>query len=482
MRTLELLRALNDREVAEMDKLIAGEKRKTLQLLYKELKKYRKLSSTPANDELFRIIYNKNYTTDKSYLLRNELRLLNEVLYDFLIDRTFKEYIKQHKSTYNYWLSRSFFDRKINNAFGAEIDRFIENAKGYIKPDDGAQMQALKSLWMIYNLPKTAENVTAQKNMLASWRKEQMRAWRYQLREMEARAAYLDNTLTSITGVVEDNDADKRTPPLTLLDLSEGAEGDMLEEYLILKKHAYQTQRGERIKVMQRMLEIEKSDAYANEFGKIQSQLASLNNIAKEHILVSEFEEADKCLRESIDIALAHQLSIAPATLQNFVCNKVNTGRYQEGIAFYNEHEKEIKNGRQYIATLVGKVYCHLFLGQADEALAALPPTAQLTEPQHLTLRMVYLIAFIIRKHHDLAVNECNNISRMIKANQGSYYQSYAWINNLYMRYLHTDTANRNSRRAELEAIKAELTADTAEVRQLTITEFSVRWLLTQLQ
>ena len=59
MRTLELLRSFTDRELTEMDKLVASGKRKTLHTLYNELKKYRKKGGIPSSEELFRAIYNK---------------------------------------------------------------------------------------------------------------------------------------------------------------------------------------------------------------------------------------------------------------------------------------------------------------------------------------------------------------------------------------------------------------------------------------
>jgi hypothetical protein len=101
-----------------------------------------------------------------------------------------------------------------------------------------------------------------------------------------------------------------------------------------------------------------------------------------------------------------------------------------------------------------------LFLNQDDEALNCLPVQVKLTEQQNLMMRMVYLIAFIMRKQHDLAVNECNNIGRMIKANEGTYYTTYNWINRLFARYLNVQMLPRTQRYAEIEKLKNEITTN----------------------
>lgn len=480
MRTLELLRSFTDRELADMDKLVLSGKRKTLHTLYNELKKYRKKSGIPSGEELFMAIYNKAYTPAQSYLLRNELRLLNEVFYDFMIQETFRVHIRQHKSSYNYWLGKAFFERNLHQIFGADIDRFIENPGSFVKREDMAQMIALKGLWMIYTQPKNAANLNLQKQALQQWKDELIRSFRYQLREAEAREAYLDHTLGNIVGHESYRSDDYRIPPQTVVQLARNTVNDVEEEYLILKKHTYQTRGHNRIEVLKRMLEIERSQKKGNEFAAIRSQLSSLTNIATECILIGEFEQADRYLNESIELSELHKVPLLPATMQNYVCNKVNIAAYSDGIKFYERHETTIRQSRQYIPTLIGKVYCHLFLGQADEALASLPQNIQLTDQQHLAFRMVYLIVFIIRGQHDLAMNENNNIGRMIKANEGVYFNSYQTINTMYGRYLSAVISERAVRKRALEEILHQLTNGPEQVKQLAITEFSARWLISR--
>jgi hypothetical protein len=481
MRTLELLRALNDREIKDFEELLNSQKRKTLPKLYGAIKKYRKIEGVPATEELFELIFKKEYTADKNYLLRNELRLLNELFYNFFIDITFSDYIKKHKSTYNYWLARAFFERKLNSAFAADIDRFVAFNKAYIKPEDTALLLDLKSLWMIYNEPKTLKNVTQQIDATEQWKDEQIRFLRYRLREVESRKAYLETTLASISGEKRSEKDDWRTTPQMEISFGDMGSMDKYEQYLVLKKYSYQTAGQARIDVLKQMLAIEEGEEYTSEYSAIASQLASLNAIAMEYILLGNFVEGDKFLQESITRSEGNNLPVIFATLQNYISNQINLGNYQKGIDYYNFKRELIEKGRQYVQTSIAKVYCHLFLGQTDEALASLPLQAQLTDHQQLMVRMVYLIVFIIRKQYDLAVNENQNIGRMIKARQGSYFEIYLSINGLYLKYLNAIVKQRNLRRDEFLVIKKELLTNHNLMGKLEITEFSLRWFKTQL-
>ncbi|MFN8287968.1 MAG: hypothetical protein U0V74_14520 [Chitinophagales bacterium] len=481
MRALEVLRVLSDREISKIDALVKAQKRKSLQHIYAALKKYRKRSGIPTHDELYVAAFEKEYSSDKNYLLRNELRLLNELLYEYLIQDTFSEYIKKHRSTYYYWLARSFFDRKLNAPFEADIDRFVDYGKDYIKPEDTSKLLDLYSLWLIYTKPKTAENLQEQMRKTDEWKAEQIRHLRYKLREVEARHAYVQSVLTNIEGKVKDRPEDGRTEGQNIINLAEGQGYDPFEEYLILKKHAYQTKGLTRIEVLKKMLAIEEGSSYHGEYSPFNAQITSLTSISLEYILMGRFAEADEFMLDCVRRCNENNSSIPPAILQNYIANQINQAQYKRGIDFYKQNEALVQGSRQYIAICLYKAYCHLFLQQADESLQALPVDVQLTEHQNLMFRMIYLIVFIIRGQHDLALNEVRNILRMIKAHEGHFYERYHFICTLFARYINALIKERNARKEEMAALKTEMQADK-RVEQYVIVEFSLRWLVEELK
>ncbi|MFX8645109.1 hypothetical protein ABTM18_20530, partial [Acinetobacter baumannii] len=70
------------------------------------------------------------------------------------------------------------------------------------------------------------------------------------MREVEAREAYLFKESKNVIGANDDLPDDFRTPPLTMVDLSDADDHSPLLHYSILKKHAYQTQGLKRIEVL----------------------------------------------------------------------------------------------------------------------------------------------------------------------------------------------------------------------------------------
>ena len=481
MRTLQILSSLSDREIEEIDKVIKSQKRTSLHLIYNLLKKYRHRNGMPTNEELYLHVFGKAYTSANSFKLRHELRLLNEVLYEYLVEDTFSNYIKKNKSTYYFWLARSFFDRKLNAVFESDIDRFVDYAKEHAMPEDGAHLLDLKSLWMIYTQQKTPGNIANQVKAIEEWKEEQFRNIKYRLREMESRAAYLERTALANGTGVESCPEDMRTAPQTYIDLN-AANGDHYEEYLVLKKHSHQTKGPTRIEVLQKMLAYEESEDYQSQYAVFASQIASLTAIALEYILQGNFAEGNKYLLEGIERSEKHKQVIQPAVIQNYIANQINLGLYQKGIDFYNGHENVINNNRQYVSISLYKTYCHLFLRQADEALASLPQHGEFTEHQRLMLRMVYLVVFIIRDQYDLAANECQNISRMIKTRDGGHFENYGFINGLYSKYVSACTLNRKERKATMQGIKKELSANNDKVGKLMITEFALRWIVKEIE
>jgi len=483
MRTLELIRAFSDREIEKIDELISQQKRKSLQLLYDLVKKYRKRTGLPTNEELYKKCFAKTYTSDKNYLLRNELRLLNEILYEYMTIETFKQYIKKHKSTYYLWLARSFFDNKLNGAFESDIDRFINYAKEYIKPMDTAVMYDLKSLWLISNQEKKVENLHQQLQIIDEWKDEEIRRLKYRLREMEARQSYIKSTLISRLpkGAMTRNDV--ITPKNNVIELNKQGY-DWYEEYLIVKKECFEKQGPDRLKVLERKLAIEESDIYKSEFSVLDSKVSTLSSISIELILLLRYEDAHEIMHKAICLCEENKHPILPTLYQNYIANLINISSYQQAIDFYNKYEKQIVACRQAKTILIYKAYCHLFLNQADEAINSIPALTQLETHDHQMYRMVYLIAFTIRKQYELAINEGKNIARMLKAdNEGHFSTDYVWINGLILKYINALIKEREPRRREITNLKHEMNnIGTHELNLMATREFSLRWLMRELE
>src|ERR1043165_3711439 len=256
MRTLELLRSLSDREITKTDELVKGQKRKSLQLLYGLLKKYRKRSGVPTNEELYAAAFGDDYNTEKNYLVRHELRLLNEILYDYLILDTFSESIGRMKTSYHNWLGQTFLKRQLHNAFAADIDRFIEHAKDNSRPDDRARLLDMKSNWITAFGERTVTAIKEQLELSELVLQSHIRSFRYKLRDIESKQAFLKEYLSILEGTSNEGPNDWRTEPIRHVDLGPSEDDDLTEQALVLRKYIYQTRGLKRIEMLTRLKEI----------------------------------------------------------------------------------------------------------------------------------------------------------------------------------------------------------------------------------
>lgn len=480
---MDLLKSFNDREIADIDEQVSRQKRKSLQLLYSTIKKYRKKTGIPENEELFEKAFNKSYSSGQNYLLRNELRLLNELIYDYMIGETFQSYLKKHKSTFYQWLARSFFDRKIKSAFEGDIDRFIDYSKEDINPIDTANMYDLKSLWLVYNQEKKVENIRGQIALMEDWKKEEIRRLKYRLREMEARQAYLELVLHAQSGDTE-RPADVRTPPLTQIDLGNYSDSDWFERYVILKKHSYQSKGKIRIEVLKLMLEIEEAPYYIGEYSTFNAQISTLNNMALEYILLGDFTAAENYLETAFSRCETNNHPVVISNVQNYLAIQMPLKQYQKGIEIFTKYEEQILPSRSVNTISIYRSYCYLFLHRADEALSLLPESAQFSRHDQLFYRMAYAIAFCIRGQIDLALNECRNIRKLINGTETSsetpgsaYDERYLWVIRLFTQFLKALEKDKERKQAELQKLKDELWINPEETEALLRTEFPLLWL-----
>ncbi|MFX8891306.1 hypothetical protein ABTN09_20090, partial [Acinetobacter baumannii] len=86
---------------------------------------------------------------------------------------------------------------------------------------------------------------------------------------------------------------DFRTPPLTMVDLSDADDHSPLLHYSILKKHAYQTQGLKRIEVLKETLEVVSRPDWIAVL-TIKARLNTLNQLGIDHIIARQYKEADK--------------------------------------------------------------------------------------------------------------------------------------------------------------------------------------------
>ncbi len=128
MKTLHLIRCLTAKERKTFGNALEQHKRKSLAKLYKALVKHNG-ADNPEKQILFTSCFDGKYTTSKDYLLRNELRLLNNELSDFLVDTELQSRCKSDPYFKAFWLQQAFTTRRQADLFNSQFNRLADEAQ-----------------------------------------------------------------------------------------------------------------------------------------------------------------------------------------------------------------------------------------------------------------------------------------------------------------------------------------------------------------
>lgn len=485
MRTLELIRALTPEEVLDLGKTLSRHKRTGLHTLFTELAHHARAATEPDSAALFKKVFGEVYSKKKDYLLRNELRLLNEILYKYLAEHTALAHLSKNKSLYQYWLARAYFERGVKSLFRSDIDEMIEAAAAHqesfetIGLSESPAMLSMKSLWMIDNQPKLQENLTQQIGTLRQWEQEEKKRFLYRLREIEAREAYLQSVLRM---VVPDQVSaeDSRTPGETLVDLSGISATDIFAQYTVMKKHAFQTSGATRIQVLRETLALtETPEAIAILTDR--ARFATRNQLGMELIIQGYYEEGDYHLEKCIIEGAPYKWPNFFSTVHNYMVNQINLHKYDKGISIYQEFKPIIEGNRLKNQGKLFLAYFHLYLGNADEAISLLPREADLAAPLQIIARFVYAISFLMRREYALASTELKNLRRAVKAIKTGDYSRQLRIIDLYLRYAGAGLKTRDEQKAVIDELYTSISANYKEWRQIAGVDVELLWLMDQL-
>lgn len=483
MRTLELIKTLSEKELRQLRSVLGGKKRKSLLVLFEKLQKFRG-EEEPENKELYEAVFKKRYTKAKDYLLRNELRLLNEEIYRILVLSTFEKHLDESNGAYEYWLSRAFYDRKSKALFLPTASEGIAKAEGHIAnqlttwPVYSAPLQSMKGLWLTDNVAKTESSITEQIKLVDEWMTETKRRFVYTVMEGYARGEYLQMNLARVLSKPP-RESDPDDERLFSVDLKKILNADWYAAYLDLKRRMYQTKGGSRIELLTKMSEMQTRPDFIKTFG-YNPEIVNHGNLGIEYIMQGNAENAAHHFKLAMELNEKHGTIENIAHTQNYVVTLIVQGKYHDAIAVYQRYEEGIKRSRAADLMQIYKAFAYLFLDDPDSALAALPsPSQTMIYPNMVKMRCVYLIAFIQRGEYKLAANELANLKRFIKQNTSPDGQQLE-IAELFQQYL-------NEQLKEAKPVKSDRVADKilAQKKKYThwaLIDLHLCWLMKRLK
>jgi hypothetical protein len=483
MRTLELIRTLNEKEQRQLRAALSEKKRRSLLVLFDSLKEYLE-AEAPDNKTLYEAVYKKRYTKAKDYLLRNELRLLNEEVYRFLVFAAFEKHLNDNNGGYEYWLSRALYDRKNKPLFPVTATEGMKKAESYVAnqlttwPVYSIPLQSMRTLWLMDNVAKTEDSLTEQLTLVEEWMQEGRRRFIYTMMEGQARQRYLQMNLARISNKPVQ---DRILPDEELFraDVTPWLEKDWYALYINLKRQMYQTKGETRIALLKKMSEVQTRKEFIDVFGYA-PEIVNHGNLGIEYIMLGDAVSAAHYFKQAMELNEQYGSIENIAHTQNYVVTLLVQGKYRETLQIYDRYERGIKKSRAADLMQIYKAYAYLFLNDADKALESLPePTQTMTYPNALKMRYVYVIAFILRGEFALAANELGNLRRFMKLN-GDKSAQQPEIGELFQLYLNEVMGKSKTGKAETAADK--LRAQLPKYTHWALVDLHLCWLMKKLK
>ncbi len=482
MRTLELLKGLTEKELKLIEAKVLTGKRKSLVPLLKELKKFRTTDNEPDDAELFRKTFGKPYSKNKNYLLRNELRLLNEIIYNYLVEVAFNQHLTKNPGAYNQWLLQSFYNRGMKSMFEADVEKSISVSLADNRPEESSVIFSLKSLWQIQNLPRSVEALKEQQQVIKQFKQEEERRFFFRIREAEAREAFVQHLLDYVEGKQRHNSDDARTSGQSVFDMSKLENSDWRARYLLLKKHAHQTKGILRIEILKEMQEIEEAPYFKGDYG-LNAQIVTLTNLALEYLLLEQFELADKYMEQCIERCCLLKQPVPIGNIQNYIANQVILKRYEKGIEIFKKFEDIILKSRSAENILILAGFCYIFLNKPDQAMELVPVASKVNVNNMVVSRLMIAIIFFLRGDYELANNECLNLKR------STYATSLEKKNDVYTliiqwlgKYFSAFTKGAAVKQKEISALRKILETHRVQIMPHLKKEFALLWLMREIE
>jgi len=404
LKTKLLIQTFNNKELLSIEKTLASQKNAQLLPAFIWLKE----NDVYDKEKLFKQVYQEDYTTKKDYLIRNEIRNLNNFLKEFIVK-------KEILNIKHDWLAKKilleyYLNHKQTKLFEEEWDEIFKK----LNPEEDLQIYfelILLKMRLFTNFKPITENEYLPLLSLLENSKKYIDNFSMQTQfEFLKYYTYTHRILFSITHQEREKQEQNVIYNKSLESLLSSTQ---LKHYQALQ-YDINLPFEEKVEVFLKILELLE--------GKELEQIPIYNNLGVEYFIRSDFEKAYhyysiiKSIIKEKNIQLDNRLL---NSFQNYISSAVSIGKYDEAIQFYKDNE-EVLNTLTNIIHNIQRVVAiaYLFTNKTKEAFEFMPQNInERGKHEYYYYRAVYTLGFLLDKEYDLAAREAENCYRALKAN-----------------------------------------------------------------
>lgn len=366
-KTIQLIAGLTEKEMQRLERLLVETERQRLSVLLGKMKKALAKKASITDEELYKSIFNEPYTKENNFKLRNELRLLNICITDFLVEERLKQIVKAKTPAYTLEYLQELVERGLNDLFEKESNKTIQQ---YTQVQDLASLEKALIQRLDYDLahsPVNEEHYESHIGQIALLRNVVDKHQLIKTQRLNYQQSFCRRVLFGLgqkdhplPAPFPISNADEPLPNLAL--------------FYALRANTYLCMGKEKIDLLLQLLNLCDTINYPD-FNPHQERFTLLATIALEYYLVRNFEQALLYNRKAYGQLHIVDSIQAAKFLHNYCSLLMRMDMFAESLAIIEQHLALISTTVVEPRMRILHAVCLVFTGQPAEVLKVLPET-----------------------------------------------------------------------------------------------------------
>lgn len=408
-KVLQVLKSMSRDELADMDQIVAAQKKQSIKKLYKLLCKITPDQMDKLDKELaFIQVFGKKYTADNDYLWRNELRLLLDMIEEYAAMKMMRaEMARSERLRASYFL-RYLIEKNLFSLIPSESDRLKETS---LKAYDYSTVVSICGLMNPFLGNFSWNDISMQERLAANAELYKEASCRQFLQTF--RKAQISITASQL---FRQKGEFKVQQPEDDIDAHFTAFEDPYSRFLTLRMETFGTP--ENMDPEKYRLCLAHLAQYPDIPEHDKESFLLLNNLSGYYFFRHEYEQAFQYNAELIKLVDALEPVYGIAAVYNYMSNLAHLERYDEALATVHKYDSLIRqfpNQAERFAYI--EASCYALKGDREAFNASLPRQFdELSKLIQYHYRFLTALSHFLDRDYALAITEAVNIERSIKA------------------------------------------------------------------
>ncbi len=468
MRIQAIIRLLSDKEIKQITPSIVNRNRDTLLNLWKAINSANN-SNEWEKEKLFEKTYGIAYTKEKDYLFRNELRILNAILLDFIAKAEVQNEMEQRQSLNTIKvLERMLKTSKVED-FENLWNEVFKSAKEISDFEVLSKLMELKSTWLTKFHEVSVKNYIAVANAVEQEKQYLEKYFLERSHRLDVSKSFAKRVIKAMN-INEYKELTHHQPT---------KEKDVFFEsittYYKKVSESYLLDGNEKINLLQELLVL--YPKVVKNRTELKKDIHALyGNLGLEYFLMSDFINADKTYSRVFSLQSKSEINIE--VLFNYCVNLLMLSRYNEFTTQYNLHLAAIVNNEKLKHRfLYFNTIALLFENKAELAFRELTQDiSQRPVHDYYYFRTIYAMVYFQLKDIDNALREVENILQSFRFRKNAHTVDKPLVK-LIHRLIITSTISEQQTKFKTEVAKIKKELQSQSKNKQNTSTVIYRWI-----